>query len=242
MNLDLVNLLLLQKLDIKIEKENRIQTEGPEKLALIDQELAEAENKVAESVARQKELTKRRMELEAEIADADEKVKANLSRQLRVKTNDEYRALLKENDYLKKTNSAREDETLQIMEQLESLVEENKKLKVWLDEQRTALNDKKKRTQTRVDASGEKKEKMVLERNNLTRDLPDNFLRLYNRVYSRRNCRAVAPVADGICQECHMSLPPQMYNELQKNETLATCPHCGRIIYWQDHADFENIT
>ena len=174
MNLDLVNLLLLQKLDIKIEKENRIQTEGPEKLALIDQELAEAENKVAESVARQKDLTKRRMELEAEIADADEKVKANLSRQLRVKTNDEYRALLKENDYLKKTNSAREDETLQIMEQLESLVEENKKLKVWLDEQRTALNDKKKRTQTRVDASGEKKEKMVLERNNLTRDLPDN--------------------------------------------------------------------
>jgi predicted nucleic acid-binding Zn-ribbon protein len=149
---------------------------------------------------------------------------------------------LKENDYLKRTNSAREDETLNIMEQLDELAEENKKLKVWLEEQRTVLNQKKDRANARIQASSQKKEKLVLERNSLIRDLPGNFVTLYNRVYSRRNCRAVVPIVDGICQECHISIPPQMYNELQKNDELMTCPHCDRIIYWQDHADFENIT
>ncbi|MBW2650784.1 MAG: hypothetical protein JRC66_07240 [Deltaproteobacteria bacterium] len=28
-----------------------------------------------------------------------------------------------------------------------------------------------------------------------------------------------------------------MYNELQRNERLMLCPHCGRIMYWEDRDD-----
>ncbi|MBU3932479.1 MAG: hypothetical protein KKF01_08575, partial [Proteobacteria bacterium] len=33
-----------------------------------------------------------------------------------------------------------------------------------------------------------------------------------------------------------MSIPPQLYNNLQRSTTLTTCPNCNRIIYWE-HRD-----
>jgi predicted nucleic acid-binding Zn-ribbon protein len=29
-----------------------------------------------------------------------------------------------------------------------------------------------------------------------------------------------------------MNIPPQMYNELHRFDSLKNCPHCQRIIYW----------
>ncbi len=42
---------------------------------------------------------------------------------------------------------------------------------------------------------------------------------------------AVAPVVKGVCQGCHMALPPQLNNILARMESLETCPRCGRLVY-----------
>ncbi len=42
---------------------------------------------------------------------------------------------------------------------------------------------------------------------------------------------AIAKVEDAVCEGCHMNIPPQMYNELQRFESLMYCPQCQRIIY-----------
>ncbi|MEE9535799.1 MAG: C4-type zinc ribbon domain-containing protein, partial [Desulfobacterales bacterium] len=34
-----------------------------------------------------------------------------------------------------------------------------------------------------------------------------------------------------VCQGCNVNIPPQLYNELQRFDTLMFCPHCQRIIY-----------
>jgi predicted nucleic acid-binding Zn-ribbon protein len=31
-----------------------------------------------------------------------------------------------------------------------------------------------------------------------------------------------------------MNIPPQVYNELQRCDSLKYCPSCFRIIHWQD--------
>ena len=94
-------------------------------------------------MAEEKEILKRRRELETQISDNDEKIKANQGRQLQAKNNEEYRALLKEAEYLRKSNSACEDEVLEIMEKLETLTETNKNLQAWLEEEEKRLADKK---------------------------------------------------------------------------------------------------
>ena len=100
MNLDIVNLILLQRLDKRIEQARAVAAEGPKKLAELIQTGEEADTKVRESLELEQELLKRRRELESEIADTDEKIKANQTRQLRVKNNEEYRAMLKEIEFL----------------------------------------------------------------------------------------------------------------------------------------------
>ena len=241
MNLDIVNLILLQRLDKKIEQAKAVAAEGPKKAAELDLALEEANTKVRESLELEQELLKRRRELEAEISDTDEKIKLNQTRQLRVKNNDEYRAMLKENEFLRKANSAREDETLELMDKLEKLTEENKGLKIWLEEETAALAKKRVEVDAWIAESAESVHALEVERNSLTKDIPRNFVSLYNRVYAGRNGRAVVAILEGICQECHLQIPPQDFNELQRNEKIMTCPNCQRIMYWGDHQDFENL-
>ena len=42
---------------------------------------------------------------------------------------------------------------------------------------------------------------------------------------------AVVPIISGVCQGCHMSLPPQLNNMLARFESIETCPTCHRLIY-----------
>jgi len=46
--------------------------------------------------------------------------------------------------------------------------------------------------------------------------------------------KAMAPVRNSICMGCHMNIPPQMYNELQRFDSLKLCPFCNRILYWDN--------
>jgi len=39
-------------------------------------------------------------------------------------------------------------------------------------------------------------------------------------------------VIEGSCSGCNMKLPPQLYNILQRVESVEQCPSCQRIIYW----------
>jgi hypothetical protein len=44
----------------------------------------------------------------------------------------------------------------------------------------------------------------------------------------------------GVCQCCHLAIPPQKFNELIKGEKMMSCPHCMRIIYWGDDERYKS--
>jgi predicted nucleic acid-binding Zn-ribbon protein len=63
------------------------------------------------------------------------------------------------------------------------------------------------------------------------------WLKIYDTVAAKRGY-AVAPVVKGICQGCHMALPPQLSNVLARMmESIQTCPRCGRLIYRKELLD-----
>ncbi|MBW2092189.1 MAG: hypothetical protein JRI34_08725 [Deltaproteobacteria bacterium] len=241
MNINMIYLVKLQKLDTTIERQQFAETEGPKKLLALDEELAQTEAKVRQSLELEKEQKKRRRELEDYIEETEANIKKAQNRQFQVKTNEEYKALLKEIEFQKKEKTAAEDEVLQLMESLEILTEENKKLEAWFEKQKNILTQKKKEVGEWVESSKRELEKNKIERDNLVKGLPKDILATYQRVYARGRGRAVVPIIDGICQECHLQIPPQHFNELQRNDKLMSCPNCSRIIYWQEHEDYQNI-
>jgi predicted nucleic acid-binding Zn-ribbon protein len=64
----------------------------------------------------------------------------------------------------------------------------------------------------------------------------------YRRIRSRGLSIAITPVIQAICQGCHMNIPPQMFNELQRFDSLKLCPFCERIIYWKQAESGEAAT
>jgi len=56
------------------------------------------------------------------------------------------------------------------------------------------------------------------------------WLKIYDSV-SQKKGYGIAPVIKGVCQGCHMALPPQLNNILARMESIETCPRCGRLVY-----------
>jgi len=241
LNVNMVYLVKLQKLDVTIERQKTAERDGSKKLVALDEELVQAGAKVQESLNLEKEKKKRRRELESYIEETDGNIKKCQNRQFQVKNNEEYKALLKEIDYQKKAKAEAEEEVLQLMESLETLAEENSKLKAWYEEEKVTLNIRKKEVEKWVNDSKQELGKNEIERESLIKVLPKDMLSAYQRVFTRGNGRAVVPIIDGICQECHLQIPPQHFNELKRNDKLMSCPNCNRLIFWQDHEDYQDI-
>ena len=43
---------------------------------------------------------------------------------------------------------------------------------------------------------------------------------------------AVSEAVDNRCIQCHMTLRPQLLQELKRGEKLMYCESCGRMLYW----------
>jgi len=60
-------------------------------------------------------------------------------------------------------------------------------------------------------------------------ELPENLRRRYQQIEGRG--RAVVPVINGTCYGCFMSIPTAVVHDIQRNDAIRVCDHCGRILY-----------
>jgi predicted nucleic acid-binding Zn-ribbon protein len=175
----------------------------------------------------------RQREIEAEQEDELGRIKDRQSKLMQVQTNREYHSLLKEIEDGKKANKEREEEAVQLMEQIESLtliMDEQKKLSQGDDKQ---LAKEKKKVNGEAAKLKEKKEAFAKKRKTMIKNFRSSLLKKYDMLRERRNGRAVVGVVNGVCQGCFMNIPPQQFNDLLKGEKMLFCPTCNRILYHQ---------
>ena len=224
-------LVRLQTIDSDIQKtENRLGKVNGE-MALLDSELEACELSIKEQAFICEEYHKTYRSLESEANVNLPKVAKSKEKLASVKTNKEYQALLKEIEDLKAANSRIEDQMLEILEHLDGA-------EAQLSEKKNAYESAKKRV------AGEKADiiKTAEEDRALLAGLRSDFqtvldtvnpdiLKAFRSVRRRIGSPAIAIVEDAVCAGCHLNIPPQMYNELQRCELLMYCPQCQRIIY-----------
>jgi predicted nucleic acid-binding Zn-ribbon protein len=71
------------------------------------------------------------------------------------------------------------------------------------------------------------------ERDKISASVRPDVLKRYGNIRIRKGL-ALAPVSNGTCRGCNMNIPPQLYNVLQRGNSVETCPYCHRIIYWEE--------
>ena len=151
-----------------------------------------------------------------------------------VKNNKEYQSILKEIEDMQLKNSLVEDDVIALLEQIEAIEQaihakknETEKIKAQVDIEKKTIQQDTVQKQQRLAQLEQAIEKISLQ-------AEPELLRKYRLVKEQTRGIAIAAVHNAVCQGCNLNIPPQMYNELQRYETLTICPHCQRIIYWEE--------
>jgi predicted nucleic acid-binding Zn-ribbon protein len=178
-------------------------------------------------------------ELEAQLADDLSRIKERQSKMMQVQTNREYQSLLKEIEDGKKNIKEKEEEIVRIMEAGEANIKILAEQESLLKEEKKALTKAGTQVKKHAGAIEGKKAKIVAKRDAMAKDIKTSALRKYDMLRIRRNGKAVVGVANGICQGCFMSIPPQHFNNILKGDRILNCPTCQRILFHQPESDKE---
>jgi predicted nucleic acid-binding Zn-ribbon protein len=230
-------LAILQTLDLKIQGMQREKDEIPLRLATVEDGFKKEEEKVLGQKAEWERLQKERRQKEKELEEEVDRVKKTEARVFEIKTNKEYQAVLKEIENAKKLNRQREEEILGVLERLEEIQKNLKQSEKELESKRGDYQQQVADLQQRAASFDQKMAVEVREREKRQKEIPPDLLSRYRMLLEKRQGIAVARVANGVCRACNMNLRPQLYIELQRQETLIICPNCSRILYWENGTD-----
>ena len=231
MNLILRDLKNLQEVDDQLRQTRKTLEEGAARLKSFEIKLEGARNDLQAMQARHREL-------EGEVAGLAVKQKSNETRQMSIKSDQEYAALAKEAGFLAGRINELEDETLELLDRIEKREVEISDLALVVTEESAAYGRLAAETEKAQQNSHDLLAELTARRGKVIAALPPVQLQQYDEIAKARGGRAVTAAAAGLCLACRLGFPPQIFNELQRNEKILTCPNCGRIIFWQDHPDF----
>jgi predicted nucleic acid-binding Zn-ribbon protein len=232
---DIGTLLKLQQIDMETEKLVAYLQDVPVQIKNLDTRLDEFTRNVENDENLITELHKKYRTYESDIQLNVGKIEKSQEKLRLVKTNKEYQSSLKEIDDIKAINSKLEDEMLEFLEQIEtaeqSLNENKQQYSRIVDE----LEDEKK-SLIQAAKQGEKEHTgLQSDRDAVVAALDARLMDIYEyQLLKQGDGIAIVDVKNAVCQGCNMNIPPQMYNELQRDISLKYCPSCERIIFWKD--------
>ncbi len=235
-------LIQLQECDARIQEISKKLEGGPNRIQSLQEELEAAETKFQMDNDKLEALKKERRALDQEIDEFDTKVEKSNIKLSNIKSNKEYTAALKEVEDLQNEKRRTEDNVIRIMEDIEEMQKrcaENETQKKHLYE---IFEEAKKEIEGElVDLNGEL-EVYKNKSDNLKSSIEKDLLAKYLFLWERKQGVAISPVTGGVCQTCHMGIPPQKFNELIRGDVLMSCSNCKRIIYWADDAHYQAAT
>ena len=229
----MVHLIKLQEVDLRILALDKAKEQSPESLKKAEEALEAKKKEYQDLLEELEEIQLKRRKFEDELEQEYQRLKKSQTRLMEVKAQREYQALLKEIEEIKKANKQREEELLQMMEKIEALTQQKDQLAREIEELENKVKEERAKYENHRAELDKKRSEIWKERESLASKIPANLLKRYEFVKSRRNGLAVVPVLDAVCSGCHMNIPPQLYNELIRDDRVYECPICQRIIFYQ---------
>lgn len=212
--------------------------ETPRRIAELDKEFELFEGEYLAKKEEYDNARKAHKALEQNTTDLGSRVERQKARQNEVKTNKEYQAVLKEIDETKKEITKNEDSTLELMGTIETLGREIKELQKVVAEKRKNLDEQKAILQQESDQLKSRLDRLEAIRQRVRNRVEPDLLKKTDFLFLKQSGIAVSAVDNGVCQVCHMNIPPQKFIELQRDDVMLQCPHCHRFLYWPGHEGY----
>jgi hypothetical protein len=231
---DLSKLIEVQELDKVIQEVAGELERLPDEVKLEEAALDDLKARQTAQLQEVEDLQKQRREAETESAEMEDGIKKSRARLMEIKSNIEYKAMLKEIAFKEDQRDQRETRILELLEQIEAHKGTLTELEAQLQERQEALAQRTAAVAKAVQQLQQRQAGLEEQRKSLRKGVSAPLLKRYEFIRQRRNGTAIAAVHDGVCLGCHMNILPQQFIDLQKGEEILQCPHCQRILYWQE--------
>lgn len=226
-------LVKIQGFDDEVEEAAVRLAQIPKEKETLEKKIKTREDEFKHAEARIQELKKTYKLKELEIADNEDKINKLNTQTFAVKTNEEYRAILNEVEFLKKSNHDIEEEMLGLMEEEEKLTKSINGLRTETEDFIQTNRNKISELQAESETMAETQKMARANLENSFAKLPEDVRALYKRIAKSRG-KAVCRVVDNTCTGCFANLPHQFLNELKQRNKVLVCSNCGRILVYSD--------
>ena len=184
----------------------------------------------------QKKKRDRDQDLEAGVQKA-EKHKSHSSE---IKNNKEYQALLKEIETVEQENKAIEDEILVLMEKIDAAAAAITTAEQTAREAEATIIAEQKVHAAAAAKIEEELKAVEQEKQKMAKKVEPPVFSRYQRLIETKTGTAIVEVRGESCSGCFMSIPPQVFVNVKKNENIIACPQCNRILYYKEAIEQKN--
>ena len=225
-------IVALQKKDRRLIKLMREIRDIPQRKSDIEAQLAGSAQKLEVARDSRKHTETSLKELELEVETLKERITKYKNQQMEAKTNDQYRAFVKEIGAVESEISALEDREIVLMESLEKGKAIEAECEEKLNGEKAGIADELGELDDRSAELTERLESMKADRARAAEQCDKSILEKYTRIMNNKRDFAVVMVEPGgHCGGCHMKLPPQVTNDARNPTKIVGCNFCGRIVY-----------
>ncbi len=224
-------LVELQQMETAAAKVQSQLDELPEKLKQIESGLKEIEEAINIDKENLAELKKAYRAFDAEIQVNQGRIKKREEQLHAATTNKEYQAILKEISEIKKASSRIEDETLACLDNIDAAETAIREKEEAYEAEAVEVSEKKSVFEAAAETERRSLNEVLAQRDEISSKIDSELMKQYEVIKSYSRGIGIVQVIDSICLGCHMNIPPQMYNELHRENEMKTCPHCHRMLY-----------
>jgi predicted nucleic acid-binding Zn-ribbon protein len=228
-------LVKIQHLDTESVRIKSTLNDVSKKLENLDSSLKEIEQTIKDQESVLNELKKQYRDYESDVKMNLVKNKKSQEKLRSVKTNKEYQSLLKEIEDVNSKNSSIEDKMIECLDRMDEAEEiiSKKKDEYLLFSDR--IKSEKENIEREAGINKKKLDEINMDRKNVSGLIDSQLFEKYLVIKEQQQGGlAVVPVKNAVCHGCNVNLPPQLYNELFRYNSLKFCPNCHRIIYLKE--------
>ena len=222
----------LQQVDADLHEKELALSALPAKLQSLKDDVARVEMLLQKEQLQIEDSQRLRTELEGGIKVNSDQLNKSKGKLTQVRTSKEYMATQREMESTRKSNQEREDELLKLMEAIDASQKSIDAHQVDLKALKEHVKEEEAETEEKISSLKVEVDQFQAQRDKMAKDIRRDVMVKYNAIRNRRG-NAVVPARKGVCTGCHMQLPPQLFNTLQRENSIEYCPSCRRIVYFE---------
>ena len=229
---DIESLVKLQEAETEIVRLNAVLIKVEKEKEKLSAKLKQFGNALEENKENLLRIMAACQDSEKEIQVVDDRIIKSNEKLRMVKTNKEYNLFLREVDDNKKRKDVLETELLEHLdekEEMEKIVQETEKEFNLLKDQ---IEAEQKEIEKKTIDDRELLDEYLARQNEIGKTLDASLMNRFAKISKMNDGSAVVGVENEVCMGCFMNIPPQLYIEVQRGNSLISCPQCSRILYY----------